>query len=301
MFDDKLRRRDILKKTAIASALPMATGVASAKQPGPEDGVKITGTSKTSPDAVKEDVQAITRHDGAKALASRIEDKTGFEMDDEFAVGINLETDDKALNAHNPRIMHLPIKPSGVGDLSTVDPTGGTVSSQPEFSIDNGSVLMALTVRAKGERTLATLMGITREKSGSSSLLANDSEQVETKLFTVEDGSAKIHRERTGQQPLKSAWQAKAGRNTSTVTTADTGFTCWGCATVVGLACAGTATLSMSSCASAAVASGAFNPWAGAAVSAFCLYIVSNAGTLSCAAGTAAICSSVSGDCDFLE
>jgi len=41
--------------------------------------------------------------------------------------------------------------------------------------------------------------------------------------------------------------------------------------------------------------------WAGAAVAAFCTYIVTNAGTLSCAAGVGAICAGVTGDCDFLE
>lgn len=300
--EKNFKRRELLKKTAIASALPMATGVSSAQQPGQEDGVNITRKSGVSPNAVKEDVQALTGHDEAKALASRIEDETGFEMDDEFAVGIDLKTDDKALNAHDPRIMHLPLKPSGVDNVPTVEPTGGTVSSSPEFSIDNGGVLMALTVRAKEDRTVATLMGMTREKSGSGSLLARDTEAVATKSFVVEDGSAKIHRERTGQQPLKSDWQAQLGRNTGTVTTMKgSGFTCWGCATVVGLACAGASTLSYSTCVSAAFASSAFSPLAGATVAAFCTYIVTNAGTLSCAAGTAAICSSVTNDCNFLE
>jgi hypothetical protein len=277
----------------------MATGAASAKQAGPKNGVKITGKSGMSPDSVKEDVQAINKHDGAKALASRIKEETGFNVDDEFAVGVDLETDDKALNAHNPRLMHLLMKP--LGDVQTADASGETDSSKPEFSVDNGGVMMALTVRDKGERALATLMGMTREKAQSSSLTESDAGRVDTKSFVVEDGSAKKHRESLGQQQMKSNWQTKVGAATGGVTTADTGFTCWGCATVVGIACAGAATLSYSSCVSAAFASSVFSPWAGAAVAAFCTYIVTNAGTLSCAVGTAAICSSVSGDCDFLE
>lgn len=302
MADDSIRRRDVLKNIAFASVLPITTGVASARQPGTEDGVKITGTDGMNPDAVKKDVQAITEHDGAKALASRIEDETGFEMDDESPVGIDLETDDEALNAHDPRIMHLPMKPSGVGDVPTVGSTGRTVSSQPEFSIDNGGVLMALTVRTKGERALAALMGMTREKFRSSSLLASATEEVNTKSFVVEDGSAKKHRERTGQQPLKSEWQSELGMNTATVTPkGNGGFTCYGCAAVVGIACAGAATLSYSTCVSAAFASSVFSPFAGAAVAAFCAYIVTNAGTLSCAVGTAAICAGVLGECSILE
>lgn len=313
MSDYNFRRRDILKKTTVASAFPMATGMASAQQSELDTDLEITEISRTSPDVIKEDIRAISRHDEAEVLASRIEDETGFEMNDEFAVGIDLETDDEELNARNPRIMHLPVLPPGVGDISTVEAAEGAVSSQPEFSIDNGSVLLALTVQEKGERTPAALMGITREKSekskkktgsvkkaSGSGAVENDAGQVDTKSFVVKDGSAKRRQERTGR-PLRSDWKTTVERKSAGVTAADSQFTCWGCATVVGVACAGAATLSMSSCASAAVASGAFSPLAGGAVSAFCLYIVSNAGTLSCAAGTAAICSSVTDDCDFLE
>ena len=302
---DSINRRRFVKgvgAAGLASSLSMTTGVASAKQPGPDNGVEITGTAGMSPDTVKGDVQAITEHNGAKALASRIEDETGFEMDDEFAVGIDLETDDEELNAHDPRLMHLPMKPSGVGDIPTMEPTGERVSSQPEFSIDNGGVILALTVQVEGERKLATLMGMTREKSRSSSPLASTTEEVDTKSFVVEDGSAKKHRERTGRGPLRSDWQSEVGMDTPTVTPmGNGGFTCWGCVTVVGIACAGAATLSYSSCVSAAFASSVFSPWAGAAVAAFCTYIVTNAGTLSCAAGTAAICAGVTNDCNFLE
>ena len=302
---DSINRRRFVKgvgATGFASALPIGTGVASAQQPGHEDGVRITGTAGMSPDAVKEDVQAIIGHDGAKALASRIEGETGFEMDDEFAVGIDLETDDEELNAHDPRLMHLPMMPSGVGDVPSMEPRRDRVPSQSEFSIDNGGVLMALTVRAEGERKLATLMGITREKSRSSSLLTSTTEKVDTKSFVVENGSAKKHRERTGQQPLKSDWQAEIGMDTSTVKPmGNGGFTCWGCATVVGIACGGAAYLSYSTCVSAAFASSVFSPYAGAAVAAFCTYIVTNANTLSCAAGVAAICAGVTNDCQFLE
>ena len=252
-----------------------------------------------SPDTVEEDVQAINQHDGAKALASRIEKETGFHIDEEFAVGIELETDDPALNAHDPRLMHLPVKPSG--NVQTASPSTETDTSKPEFSVDNGGVIMALTVRDKGERALATLMGMTREQAQSSSLTESSTARVDTKSFVVEEGSAKKHREKTNQRPMKADWQTKVGASTGDVTTADTGFTCWGCATVVGIACAGAATLSYSSCVSAAFASSVFSPWAGAAVAAFCTYIVTNAGTLSCAVGTAAICASVTGDCDFLE
>lgn len=302
MSDHNFNRRDILKKSATASALPMAMGVSSARPRTPNHDVEITGMTKTSPDAAKEDVQAITSHDGATALTSRIEDETGYEIDDGFAVGIDLETDKESLNSRNPRIIHLPLTPPGVDDVSTGELGKETATANPEFSIDNGGVLLALTVRAEGERKLATLMGLTREKSVNSSLLAKrKSLKVTTKAFGVEDGSATIHRTRTDAQPLKSDWQAKLRRNGSTARTEDTVFTCYACGTVVGLACAGAIKLSLSSCAWAAVTSGAFSPLAGGAVSAFCLYIVANAGTLSCSAGTAAICTSVTGDCNFLE
>lgn len=301
---NSINRRRFVKgvgAAGFASTLPMATGVASAQQSGPDDGVKITGMDGMSPNAVKEDVQSITGHDGAKALASRIEDETGFEMDDESPVAIDLETDDKELNAHDPRIMHLPMKPSGVSDVPIVEPMGERVPSQPEFSIDNGGVLMALTVRAEGERKLATLMGATREKSRSSLVPTSATEKVNTKSFVVEDGSVKKHQEHTDQQPMKSEWQAELGMNTPTVTPmGNGGFTCWGCATVVGIACTLGATVSYGTCVQAAFASAVFYPWAAPAVAAFCTYIITGSSTLVCSAGVAAICAGVTNDCNFL-
>jgi len=144
-------------------------------------------------------------------------------------------------------------------------------------------------------------MGITREESQDGSLGLNSNETVDTKSFVVEDGSAKIHRKSTGDQPVKADLQAGFKRNGPTVTPLDSPFTCWGCATVIAVACAGAATLSYSTCVSAAFSSSAFSPAAGATVAAFCTYIVQNAGTLSCAAGVAAICAGVSQDCEFLE
>ena len=188
---------------------------------------------------VNEDVEALTNYEGTKSLASHIENETGFEVDDEFAVGIDIETNDEDLNARDPRIVHLPIKPAGVGDISTIGPESEAVPSQPEFSIDNGGVVMSLTVQVEGERTPATLMGMTRTKSQSNSLLRKNSEEVDTKTFIVENESAKTHRERTDQQLLKDDWQSEFESDTPTVSPTDTRFTCWGCTSVVGLACAG--------------------------------------------------------------
>ncbi|WP_135663906.1 halocin C8-like domain-containing protein [Halorhabdus rudnickae] len=84
------------------------------------------------------------------------------------------------------------------------------------------------------------------------------------------------------------------------VTIAMPDLSCYGCSSIVGIACAGAASLSLSSCASAAISSGVFSPWAGGAVAAFCTYIVANAGTLSCAAGTTAICAGA-GFCEMTE
>lgn len=310
--DEKNRtfnRRSVLKTLgagAAASAFPM-TGVASAQQSAPEGGVEITGTTGVSPDAVEEDIQAVTEQSETRSLTSRIRGETGFQLDTEFAVGIDLETDDKEVNKQHPRVMHLPLKPTSAVGISGAKSTEGTLSSESdsdsdsEYSIDNGGALLALTVLENGERKLAALMGITREKIQNRLLSTKSGETVTTKSFVVEDGSAKVHRKNTGQETLKESWQAELGKTDPTFTTADSGFTCWGCATVVGLACAGAATLSYSTCVSAAFASSAFSPAAGATVAAFCTYIVANAGTLSCAAGTAAICAGVTNDCQFLE
>lgn len=295
----ELDRRSVLKKLgagAAVSSFSMA-GMASAQRSIPESDVEITGMTGVSPDAG--DVQAIAEREETSLLSQQIKDETGLELDTEFAVGINLETDDDELNSHDPRVMHLPLKPSGAGDTPSIQPREST--SEPEFSIDNGGTILAITIQEDGERTIAGLMGMTRQKSQVGSSSTDSNATVDTKSFVVEDGSAKVHRESTGEQPLKADWQSEIGGSTTTVTPADTNFTCWGCATVVGIACAGAATLSYSSCVSAAFASSVFSPTAGAAVAAFCTYIVSNAGTLSCAAGTAAICAGVTNDCSFLE
>lgn len=305
MSDDRYRRRDVLKKTTIAASFPIASQSVSATPStarlGEAGEVGITDQSGLSPEIVNEDIQTISKNKEVQTLASQIEDETGFKLDKASAVGIDIKTDDKELNALDPRIIHFSMKPPRVGNISTTELTRNTqYPPQSEFSIDNGGTLIGLTVHANSERTIAALMGITREKSQSYSLLEGTTEQVDTKSFVVEDGSAKVHRKRANRQPFKSSWQARLGLDIEPVIM-DTGFTCWGCATVVGIACAGAATLSYSSCVSAAFASSVFSPWAFAAVGAFCTYIVSNAGTLSCAAGTAAICASVTDDCDFLE
>jgi len=323
MADNNYRRRDVLRAT-MAASVPMATGVASAQQSDSEGDVGITNTTGVSPEQLEADVRTVATHAGATTLASRIEDETGFTLDEELAVGVDLETDDKELNAHDPRILYLPLSPSGSSGISTGEPTQETRSSssgsssnrrrvveprretpqettQAEFSIDNGGVLLSLTVRANGERIPAALMGMTRETSRSNSVRASSSGSVDTKSFVVEDGSARIHRERSGQRLSNSTGYAEIAPSAGTVTPADTDFTCWGCATVVGIACAGAATLSYGTCVQAAFASSVFSPWAFAAVGAFCTYIVANAGTLSCAVGAAGICAGVTDDCDFLE
>lgn len=298
-----MSRRRLLKTTGSTglAALGVSQGVSAQESGARPSGVEITDKTGMGHDGVKADVQTITNHDEAQTLASHIEDETGFNLDEESAVGVALETNDESLNERDPRILHLPMKPSSEGNVSLPGFTRESGSAQSEFSVDNGGVLLALTAREKGERTLATLMGMTRETSQSYSLLAGTTETVDTKSFVVQNGSAKKHRERTGQPPVNSNWQAEVDPNTGTVTTMDSGFTCWGCMAVVGIACATATTLSYSSCVSAAFASSVFSPWAFAAVGAFCTYIVANAGTLSCAAGATVICGGVTDDCDPLE
>jgi hypothetical protein len=268
-----------------------------------QEDVAVIETTGVSPDAVKEDIEGIISQSETNKLSSKIKEETKFELDEEFAVGIELTTDDEELNEHDPRVVHLPLKPANDWDRLTPlfsDPS-------PAFSVDNGGAMLAATVEESGKRTLAGLMGITREESQGGFLVPYSTQTVDTKSFVVEDGTAKVHRESTGEQPLK----AEFGKDqptrmpSSDLTPTDipdsSPFTCWGCATVVGVACAGAASLSYSTCVSAAFSSSAFSPFAGATVAAFCTYIVSNAGTLSCAAGTAAICAGVSRDCEFLE
>lgn len=326
MSENGYRRRDVLKKSAIAATIPMASQSASSKvstaRVGTGGDIAITDQSGMSPEKVNEDVQTIAKHNEVQTLASHIEDETGFQLDKESAAGIDIKTDNKELNTSDPRIVHLSLKPPQIDDISaprlTKEPSWSLLDrfthrrqsgskrrdsyhpQRTEFSIDNGGALIALTIRSNGERTIAALMGMTREKSSHQSPLTEAAETVDTKSFVVENGSAKIHRKRSDQQPFKSSWRAQLGLGTEPVV-ADTRFTCWGCATVVGIACAGAATLSYSSCMSAALTSSVFSPWAFAAVGAFCTYVVSNAGTLSCAAGTAAICAGVTNDCSFLE
>ena len=68
MSDYNLRRRDILKKTTVASAFPMASRVASAQQSDLETNLEITEIARTSPDAIKEDIRAITGHGEANVV-----------------------------------------------------------------------------------------------------------------------------------------------------------------------------------------------------------------------------------------
>jgi hypothetical protein len=314
MSGDSINRRDVLKNAVLTSSIPMASGLASATGGGNGNGngggrgngngnangdrdVNITDMTSMSPDAVDEDVRAVVDREETRNLTSQVRDRTGFSLNDEFAVGLAIETDDQSLNAHDPRILHLPMMPKG----SSLSPAGKE-SSGPEFSIDNGGALLAITIRDKGERAIAGLTAMTREKSQDDSLLADNSPEVTTKSFVVQEGSVEKHREEKGRKPMKSKWQSELGAQSAPVGTyGNGGFTCWGCATVVGIACAGAATLSYTTCVSAAFASSVFSPTAGAAVAAFCTYIVANAGTLSCAAGTAAICAGVTNDCQFLE
>lgn len=310
MSGDSISRRDVLKSAVLTSSIPAASGLASATGGGNGNGngggrgngngdrdVNITDMTSMSPDAIGEDVRAVVSHEKTRSLTSQVRERTGFSLNEEFAVGLAVETDDQSLNAHNPRILHLPMMPK----RSSLSPASEK-SSGPEFSIDNGGTLLAITIREKGRRAIAGLTAMTREKSQDESLLADSSPEVTTKSFVVQEDSVEKHREEKGGEPMKSKWQSELGAQSAPVGTyGNGGFTCWGCATVVGIACAGAATLSYSTCVSAAFASSVFSPTAGAAVGAFCAYIVSYAGTLSCAAGAAVICAGVTDDCQFLE
>lgn len=301
---DSVNRRRVLQALgAGAMATSFSTvGAASTSRSVPEGDVEITGTTAISPDGVGDDIQAVTDQKETNQLSTHIEDETGFQLESEFAVGIELETDDPELNSHEPRVLHLPLKPSTEDDGLKAHSTDQ--KSEREFTIDNGGALMAVTIEESGERQLAGLMGVTREESRDEevgALRESEQKKVNTKSFVVEDGSATVHRESTDRKSLKSDWENELNKSDAPITPQDTQFTCWGCATVVGIACAGAATLSYSTCVSAAFASSVFSPTAGAAVAAFCTYIVTNAGTLSCAAGVGAICAGVTGDCNFLE
>jgi len=296
-----LNRRSVLKTLGVgvaASSFP-AAGTASAQRSVPDSDVTINKMTGLSPAAIEGDVESLVERDETDLLSQEISDEAGFELAasigsesassgvDAPPVGVQLETDDDDLNEHEPRIVHLPMTPSSVDDGPSKQPA--------EFSVDNGGAILGVTIEEEGERTVAGIMGISRQEARDDPVGADSGRTVTTKSFVVEDESAMVHRENVGE-PLKSDLQSEFN-----ISPDDTQFTCWGCATVVGIACAGAATLSYSTCVSAAFASSVFSPTAGAAVAAFCTYIVSNAGTLSCAAGTAVICAGVTDDCSFLE
>ena len=154
---------------------------------------------------------------------------------------------------------------------------------------------MAMTAEHGNKREPVCALGITREpQSGGLSARSRET-AVEMKGYgETESGMGTI--DTVVDSPIEKSLPEDDNR----VSIAMPNITCHGCEAIVGIACAGATSLSMTSCASATVSSGVFSPWAGGAVATFCTYIVANAGGMSCAVGTVAICNAT-GLCEMLE
>lgn len=272
----------------------MASGAASAFTGDTPDGSDIEVTDVTPMSSGTErDTRAVVENEDVNTVATHVQKETGFELNDSLSVGLELVTDDPSLNEHTPRIMHLPMKEEG-SSLSAHDEG----ERGPEYSVNHGGAMMAVTVEDGGRRRVAGLLGFTREKTGE--VTADGLPRVESKSFIVQDGVAERHRETVDKGVDMAEFKAELNAE-SGVRVDDTQFTCWGCASVIGIACAGAAYVSYGTCLSAAAASAVFSPAASLAIGAFCTYIVTNATGLSCALGTAAICAGVTNDCSYLE
>ncbi|AGB37338.1 hypothetical protein Natoc_1531 [Natronococcus occultus SP4] len=186
----------------------------------------------------------------------------------ELSIAIELVTSDPSVNNRNPAILHLPL-----------------ASDDEEYTVDNGGVLMALVVDHGDDRVPIQAMGITREEAEDEiSTQSSDGTEasVEMKVFGENETSGLGLLETTADTPA---------REDSVSTQSIHGSVgCEMCTTIIATACVGSSRITQTSCAKAAVSAGAFNPWAGGAAAAFCLYVVQNATTLTCTAAPGTIC-----------
>lgn len=247
---------------------------------GADQDVQLVDSEPREPEIAQTDARALARDDIATSVADAVDEATDFELSFDEFVSIELTTTDEDLNERNPAVAHLPMKPE-----------------EGRFTPDNGGVLFGMTVDHEGERKLVSALGIVREEAPSRfRRLFGDGRSVSVRAFGEdEDGIGEVARARdtrVGAVPGAPDVQSVDGQIPD--------VSCFGCTSIVGTACAGASVLSFNACASAAISAGVFSPWAGGAAAAFCVYIVSNAGTLTCTAGTAAICASA-GFCEVVE
>lgn len=249
------------------------------------DDLEIVDYEVKSKSEAKRDLAAVTDADEFGRLAATIEDDSSLAVnfEPESYPAIELVTNSKKVNKRRPAIVHVPIEPVD----GHIDP-------------NNGGVLLGMTAERGNERLPLRALGITREPQDRVSRTAQLSTQSSSESITVtaygetNEGVGKV--DSAGDTPITTG-DSNGGISTQSF---HGDISCFGCTSTVGIACAGAATLSISSCASAAISAGVFSPWAGGAAAAFCTYIVANAGTLSCAAGTTAICAG-GGFCSLTE
>ncbi len=235
---------------------------------GPKTDLEILDSAAKSHSEAHKDAHAVLDDETVTELSDEINSSTNFGLSDDAFIAIELVTSDPSVNNRNPAILHLPL-----------------ASDDEEYTVDNGGVLMALVVDHGDDRVPIQAMGITREETEDKiSTQSSDGTEVsvEMKVFGENETSGLGLLETTADTPA---------REDSVSTQSIHGSVgCEMCTTIIATACVGSSRITQTSCAKAAVSAGAFNPWAGGAAAAFCLYVVQNATTLTCTAAPGTIC-----------
>lgn len=284
---EKPSRRSVLKSVG-ASSVIATSGIAAARPENGRanghqkkyDGLEVVDYRVKTESEAREDLEAVRSTEEFDGLADTIDDESSLNVnfDPDSYPSIELITNEKQVNKRRPAIVHVPIEPSD----GHIEP-------------NNGGVLLAMTAERGNERLPLRALGITREPQTSQLSIQSGRESIDVTAYgETGNGLGKV--DSATDSPI-SPGDSNGGVSTQSF---HGDISCFGCTSTVGIACAGAATLSISSCASAAISAGVFSPWAGGAAAAFCTYIVANAGTLSCAAGTTAICAG-GGFCSLTE
>lgn len=224
------------------------------------------------------DVNAVQRNPETAKLASVITAQSGHEIDTPMPLSAEFQTDDEALNAANPALTTLTLKPTGM--------------LWEDATVADAGAMFALTVDGKdGGREPAAVVGFTFHEEG-------DSGHGIIKMYgDAGDGPGVVRTERVAS-PTVQPHRQPAGQSVRAFTAGysdgpDVGtnseFSCGACTTIIGIICFGVSELGRWGCLVQCLKVGA-TPVTYVACNALCFALTSVYGKGFCATGAWSAC-----------
>jgi hypothetical protein len=239
---------------------------------------ELRSASLKSQNQALADVNAVQQTAETAKLASVITAESGHEIDTPMPLSVAFQVDDKALNAANPALTTLTLKPTG--------------TTWEDTKVADAGAMFALTVdRKDGGREPAAIVAFTFHEKGNSGRGtikmygdAGDGPGI-VRTEQVKAPSTKINRRPASQ----SVQEFTAGYSDSPDVGTNSAFSCGACVTIVNVICFGVSELGRWGCLVQCLKVGAV-PTAYAACSALCFALTTVYGRGFCATGAWPAC-----------